>query len=83
MSMKKHTFIKSDCLNFAPVSRFGPGYFTKKKLKIRANTRVDPKLRYNIVSYRGFFEFESGEKNNCKYSFYKNMKTHRFPYAII
>ena len=35
--MKKHTFIKSDCLNFAPVSRFGPGYFTKKKLKIRAN----------------------------------------------
>ena len=32
--MKKHTFIKSDCLNFAPVSRFGPGYFTKKNEKL-------------------------------------------------
>ena len=81
--MKKHTFIKSDCLNFAPVSRFGPGYFTKTKWKIRTNTRADPKLRYNIVCYRGFFEFESGKKNNCKYSFCKNMKTHRFAHTII
>ena len=83
MSMKKHTFIKLDCLNFAPVSRFGQGYFTNKKKKIRTNTRANPKLRYNIVCYRGFFESESDEKNNCKYSFCKNMKTHRFPHTII
>ena len=48
--MKKHTFIKLDCLNFAPVSRFGQGYFTNKKKK-KLEQIQEQILNYDTTSF--------------------------------